>query len=779
MYSYDWDKQTGGIILKTNRLTFSKEARPVYAQEMNILGFQQFWEYENQNEFPYLWAEANNYYYRGQLIARVSGGSIYSSPKLERQDLSDQIQAPLLPIDINLMIEKNLPIMDSLIHDSVQRLYQTYLQYSSKVDIFHVSYSGGKDSEVTLDLVQRALPHNSFVVIFGNTGMEFPDTYKAVYKAKERCESLGIKFYIASFTRSPEESWRIFGPPSQTIRWCCSVHKTAPQLLKLREILGKSDFREMSFVGVRADESAKRSEYDYISFGTKHNGQFSCNPILEWNSVEVFLYLFQNKLYINDAYKKGNSRAGCLVCPMSGEKADYMRYTNYPEEVSKFINIIKEVNTTHLETKEDEFRYYNIGGWKVRQNGRDIKTLPEKYTENETRTTIELSVTNPSTDWHEWIKTIGSIDRNNSGYILYGKEGTLSFSVSNNRKGYSVSINKPTDIILNTLVKKIKQVFRKAAYCALCHECEADCPHGYISMQNGVVHINDNCLKCCNCHKPDLGCLVYKSLHKPKGNIMVKSKSIDCYADHAPKQDWMTTFFSDPEGFPDNNSLGTNQFNIFKRFLRDAGCYSDKNQVTPLVSTLQKIGIIDSSFWAILLINLSYSPEINWYIKYVEPEVSYSRDTLKRMLEGCDVKPRGQSSITGAYMRILALPFGNLLGLGEVIENPSDKKNPTYIRHKWLQPDPRVILYSLYKFAEACGDYYQFTLARLLDHSIESDGVSPTQIFCLDKNDMEPMLKGLAITYPEFISASFTLDLDNIKLNSNKSSADVLELFKS
>ena len=102
----------------------------------------------------------------------------------------------------------------------------------------------------------------------------------------------------------------------------------------------------------------------------------------------------------------------------------------------------------------------------------------------------------------------------------------------------------------------------------------------------------------------------------------------------------------------------------------------------------------------------------------------------------------------------------------------------TVYRTKWLQPDARVILYSLYKFAEACGDYYQFTLARLLDHSIESDGVSPTQIFCLDKSDMEPMLKGLAVTYPEFISASFTLDLDNIKLNPNRSSADVLELFK-
>ena len=46
--------------------------------------------------------------------------------------------------------------------------------------VFYVAFSGGKDSVVTLDLVQRALPHNEFKVLFGDTGMEFPDTYETV-----------------------------------------------------------------------------------------------------------------------------------------------------------------------------------------------------------------------------------------------------------------------------------------------------------------------------------------------------------------------------------------------------------------------------------------------------------------------------------------------------------------------------------------------------------------------------------------------------------------------
>ena len=42
---------------------------------------------------------------------------------------------------------------------------------------------------------------------------------------------------------------------------------------------------------------------------------------------------------------------------------------------------------------------------------------------------------------------------------------------------------------------------------------------------------------------------------------------------------------------------------------------------------------------------------------------------------------------------------------------------------------------------------------------------------------MEKLLTGLSVNYPEFINASFTLDLDNITLREGKTSQDVLELF--
>ena len=67
--------------------------------------------------------------------------------------------------------------------------------------------------------------------------------------------------------------------------------------------------------------------------------------------------------------------------------------------------------------------------------------------------------------------------------------------------------------------------------------------------------------------------------------------------------------------------------------------------------------------------------------------------------------------------------------------------------------------------------------SRLLDKDVESDGVSPTEIFCLERGAMEKILTGLNINHPDFITAQFNLGLDTITLNTDKTSADVLALF--
>ena len=350
MYSYTWDEETGGLLLNTTPLKFSKEPRPVYYQELDLLGFDKFWTYPKDDTYPFMWAEANHYWYRGRNVAITKGGTLHNKPDIILHEDPEPQGVPLRFIDIDEMVRKNKPIMDSLTQETIKKVYNTYMEYKDKVDIFYVAFSGGKDSEVTLDIVQRALPHNVFKVLFGDTGMEFPDTYKAVDEIERKCMENNIDFIRAKSSMSPEDSWRIFGPPATVTRWCCSVHKTVPQIVALREKTGKANFTGMAFIGIRSGESINRSGYDYISLGEKHKGQYSCNPIIEWNSAELYLYIYYNNIYINKAYKKGNRRAGCLVCPRAAERNEFVSRAWYTKEFDKYINIIYELYKKNMDS---------------------------------------------------------------------------------------------------------------------------------------------------------------------------------------------------------------------------------------------------------------------------------------------------------------------------------------------------------------------------------------------------------------------------------------------
>lgn len=772
MYSYEWDIKTGGLLLNSSPLPFSKEPRPVYYKELDILGFDKYWNYDKNDAYPYMWAEANNYWYRGKLVAKTKGGSLYSAPELLIVEEPEPENAPLRFVDVPGMVDKNKGLIEKLTQDTIKKVFNTYARFKDKVDVFYVAFSGGKDSIVTLDIVQRALPHNSFKVLFGDTGMEFPDTYDTVGIIEKECHHQGIEFIRAKSDLNPHCTWKQFGSPSKVTRWCCSVHKTSPQILALRNNLGKIDFTGMAFVGVRASESASRSEYDYISLGEKHKGQYSCNPILEWNAAELYLYVYSENLHLNEAYKKGNNRAGCLVCPNVSEKNAYFRRTCYPKEVDEYMNIIADLYKESIPAEEKMKEFLENTGWKARMNGRDV-SIDIGCTELMSGDKYILKVRKPKNDWREWIKTIGVLLNESSPYRIDFRRNEYSFEVIELADGYEVVLDKYLAKTAPLFVKLLKNVFHKAACCIGCHECEADCQKGCITMINGKVKISENCVRCSQCHKVDRGCLIYKSLEMPKGGAKMETKSLNCYSTHAPKKEWINQYFSQKSEFVTNNSLGSQMFSFFKRFLRDAELI-DGDNFSEFAKIIDYIGIDELESWGLILTNLVYSPQINWFVKNVKMNEKSSKEYITSMLVDSGTNERAANDIFRSFVRFVELPFAEVgMGFSEKEKN----RVLSVTRTPWQNPDPRVILYSLYKFAENCGDYYQFTLSRLLNHEIDSDGVSPTEIFGLDREQMEKILNGLSVNYPEFIAVSFTLDLDNITLRNDKASKDVLELF--
>lgn len=757
MYKYEFDATSGGLLLKDGSdgdQKLSKEPRPVFAQEMNTLGFQNHWHYENQNDIPYLWAESNNYFYRGEKIAVVKGGSLYQKPALEIFPDALPENETLLPIALDEMIKKNREVMNGLVQFTIKRIYNYWRRLKKKLDCFHVAFSGGKDSLVLLDLVRRALPKSSFIVVFGDTGMEFPDTYKIVDAVEADCKKAGINFYRAASHLTPEQSWKLFGPPSNTLRWCCSVHKAAPQTLKIREVLGKNNFVGADFVGVRAQESLKRSNYKVEEFGRKQKGQYAHNSILEWNSAEIWTYIFMRNLPINDAYKKGNARAGCLFCPMSGGKADFFRNFSYPHEVARFVNYITEtVNDENIQS------YIENGGWLSRRNGRDLISPLDNYSEEMREDFLYIKVTNPKTDWREWIKTLGEVPFN--------------YEVETNNNVVTVKVNARHD--KTPAMKNFKSVFRKTAACVGCGVCESNCVRGAISFQDGL-HI-ENCVHCLQCHDIFWGCLLYHSTTLPK-NGGYRMKSLNSLADHAPKTEWFKNFFEQADVFKEKElRLGPAQTEFFKRLLYDAELLDRKTKnFTDFAELVKRIGWDTESALGLILINLAHNnPQIRWYIENLPLDKRISRKDVEENLQAMDVSAKDARSIAKAFKRLCETPLGTVLCFGKA--SVSGKNLEGLTRTKARINDGRVFLYGLYRFAEACEGYYQFNLRRLMSSEVESAGVSPIKIFGLTRDESEQFLNGLSANYHEFIDASFTHDLEKISLNANKKSEDVLELF--
>ena len=236
----------------------------------------------------------------------------------------------------------------------------------------------------------------------------------------------------------------------------------------------------------------------------------------------------------------------------------------------------------------------------------------------------------------------------------------------------------------------------------------------------------------------------------------------------------------------------------FLAFLKDSGVVKfDKKASgdkftkclpTRLADVVFTLGYDSPSSWALMLVNLSYTPAYNWFVNNLNIGEVYTPDQIKLMLTNVmdgDAKGLGKRNVVDALKIVLTkTPLGKnkIFASFDAKEKKSSSGQETITlnslqRVTWENPDPVVILFSLYRFAEECDGYYQFTLSRLLDHEIESNGISPTKLFGLSREQMEKILTGLSINYPDYINASFTLDLDNITLRAEKTSEDILGLY--
>lgn len=495
MYKITWDKEINGVLLHSRIVpeVLGTSPRPVFFEELDLLGLDKLgWKYPHCEE-PLLWAINKQYYYKGELVFEAKGANIYDAATVMLQPAGEHLE--LEPIDIEAMLYRNKDMMFLLESEAIEFIHETYEQYArarktiqaasantldfealaqkaekktkkkmaivkedcdsfdimpledannagkrvyqtTKIDKFIASFSGGKDSQVVLDLCTRAIPSTDFEVIYSDTGYELPPSLELYDKIQEQYKEKfpDLKFSLAHNHDSVLNYWDKIGTPSDTHRWCCSVMKTAPLYRMLRSGSDKLA-KILTFDGVRAEESVRRSTYNRIGKGVKHNNVINASPILRWNSVEIFLYLFERQLYINPSYRRGMTRVGCLICPFSSEWNDMVSSRCYKESLSPFLTrIIDKAKNAGISDVDD---YVKEGKWKLRAGGRDMK-FPSSMKIKETKPNLEIEVVNPQKDIMTWLNAVGKYQ------TTVDADGNISGELSFENKIFNFTLNSAT-----------------------------------------------------------------------------------------------------------------------------------------------------------------------------------------------------------------------------------------------------------------------------------------------------------------------------------------------
>ncbi|OIQ08637.1 phosphoadenosine phosphosulfate reductase [Moorella thermoacetica] len=776
MYEIQWDNDTGGILLVDTRETgVGSEIRPVFFEELDLLGFNRYWSYPRVEE-PLLWAiGGRKYYYQGELVAEAEGGGLFTRPelKIHRSGLA------LEPVRVEAMVAKNGPLLQGLVQRSLKFIYQTFTRQRKRVDIVAVAFSGGKDSLVTLDLVQRVLEPDKFVVVFGDTGMEIRDTYLAVKAARERWPHL--TFHTASSVKDARTSWREMGPPSRIHRWCCSVHKSVPTLLLLRQLAGKAAAKALIFDGVRHEESAGRSAYASITPGGKHKTQTNASPIIAWNAGEVFLYLFGRRLLLNQAYRYGVTRVGCAVCPMASPWKDMINRIVYYKDMEGLLEELRSYAAKAGISPREVDRYLEEGSWKGRAGGRYLPGGGNRVVEQVKGGRIIFTLRQPTEDWQEWAKTLGRLARTGADQGYIERCGTV-YPYVVRRNDHSVSVEVDGLAYADRYVlKAFRAVALKSAYCCHCQACQVECPTGAL-VTHEKVQISDDCLACGLClNLHGEACLTAKSLATSEGCLGVNSaekKSLPSYQTFGLQESWLAEFFRSPQDWVSRNSLGNRQFDAMLLWLKHAelitsGSNKRSLAVTNLGEKLARRGAGDLVTWAVIWTNLARnSTPVHWYLTAVPWGATMTKaEWVAKMGETYSQSETTRwNAMTALFGLLTKTPLGKGLGLGEEVE-PGKRTGGALYKRGWPDPDPAAILYALYRYAERTGRY-ELTVRELYDGADEG----PYTLFGVRRETLEGILRGLSARGDGLIRVNIVRDLDNIFLDHACKAVEVLDL---
>lgn len=835
MYKITWDKETGGVKLHSRIVegTLGTTPRPVFWEELDLLKLNELgWEYPHSQD-PLMWAINKQYYYKGDLVFEVKGANIYDPATVVFQPGTEKLS--ISPVNVKKMLERCKEYMFLLESEAIEFIHETYEQYTgarksvkdvaanqldyealalkaekksktkmaivkedcdsfdivplasaqeqgkkiyqtTKIDKFLASFSGGKDSQVVLDLCTRAIPSTDFEVIYSDTGYELPTSLDLYKEVEEYYTSLypELKFSTARNHESVLNYWDKIGTPSDTLRWCCTIMKTAPLYRSLKKE-GNKQFRVLTFEGVRAEESTRRSGYERIGKGVKHDTAINARPILNWSAIEIFLYLFKYNLPINPAYRLGKARVGCIICPYSTAWDDMIINRNYPESLSPFLSRIEKwAKKSGVKDVED---YVKERKWKFRASGnvlgQNSSLVIEKGINN-----FVAKISGGRVPIEDWLPVISDFtivtdaDGNRKGEIRY-KNGVYNFDII--KKTNSVEVFTLYDINNNVELSGIlRRVLNKATYCINCEACEVECPTGALSV---LPHVYVNKEKCVHCHKcinfHDKGCVVATSVATTSETKMKAKTGIDRYNTFGLREEWMDMFLSSPNDyFEGNNSgLGVKQLPAMVNWLKEAEILDSNKKITEIGDTLIKLySCYPDLVWEIIWINLVKNSFIcHWFATKIKPGTSYSKKFLVELFideyQATYGKRTVENAITALISTFANSPIGKRFGMYDNVDGIVATRGFSE------ELSNEAVAYSIYRYSEN-RNIKTLSVSDFYKDDVE-EGVNVEFAYSIDM--VKKNLRNLNSANNRILVAELNMGLDSISLRDDLTSLNVLK----
>lgn len=249
------------------------------------------------------------------------------------------------------------------------------LALAMQPDGLWVGFSGGKDSQVVLELVKMA--GVKYRAVYNVTTNDPPEN---VYFIRNNYPEVEFSIPKRNFFSIVEKK----GLPTQLRRYCCA------------ELKEGGGIGYVVLTGVRAEESTKRKGYNEVTVYSnrkehadrtkertieqmienehrciKGKDKVMVYPILHWTEEDVWRFHRERKLPRNKCYDTAG-RVGCMFCPFSSKREIEYYEREYPlfkrNLLIYFDRYLKRKKKKEFATAEEYYEW-----WKSKENIRTYK----------------------------------------------------------------------------------------------------------------------------------------------------------------------------------------------------------------------------------------------------------------------------------------------------------------------------------------------------------------------------------------------------------------------